>query len=280
MPTRLPVQPYGAGGFGAALCAGTAARRAVSGATGAANGGCAARSWTSAFRLAPHVPVVRARGRARDVAPAADTGAAWAPRPLDANRTGPGPGACQVVDAPSRGIPGHATPPACEDGRKTDEGDGHVPGTNLTREEAQQRARLLTVDAYEIELDLSGAQEGGTFRSVTTVRFDVRRGRRARPSSTWSRPTVHEVVLNGERAGPGRGLRGLPDRAAGPAGRAQRAAGRRRLRVHQHRRGPAPLRRPGRRAGLPVHAVRGAGRAPGLRRASSSPTSRRPSRSP
>ena len=35
-----------------------------------------------------------------------------------------------------------------------------MPGTNLTREEAQQRARLLTVDAYEIELDLSGAQEG------------------------------------------------------------------------------------------------------------------------
>ena len=36
-----------------------------------------------------------------------------------------------------------------------------VPGTNLTREEAQERARLLTVDAYEIELDLSGAQDGG-----------------------------------------------------------------------------------------------------------------------
>ncbi|GAA3234296.1 hypothetical protein GCM10020256_51180 [Streptomyces thermocoprophilus] len=48
-----------------------------------------------------------------------------------------------------------------------------MPGTNLTREEAQQRAKLLTVDSYEIELDLSGAQEGGTYRSVTTVRFDV-----------------------------------------------------------------------------------------------------------
>ena len=31
-----------------------------------------------------------------------------------------------------------------------------MPGTNLTREEARQRARLLAVDAYEIELDLSG----------------------------------------------------------------------------------------------------------------------------
>ena len=53
-----------------------------------------------------------------------------------------------------------------------------MPGTNLTREEAQQRAKLLTVDSYEIDLDLSGAQEGGTYRSVTTVRFDVRRERR------------------------------------------------------------------------------------------------------
>ena len=33
-----------------------------------------------------------------------------------------------------------------------------MPGTNLTREEAQQRAKLLTVDSYEIDLDLSGAQ--------------------------------------------------------------------------------------------------------------------------
>ncbi|KJY28756.1 hypothetical protein VR46_37700, partial [Streptomyces sp. NRRL S-444] len=46
-----------------------------------------------------------------------------------------------------------------------------MPGTNLTREEAQQRAKLLSVDSYEIDLDLSGAQEGGTYPSVTTVRF-------------------------------------------------------------------------------------------------------------
>ncbi|MCQ8827684.1 aminopeptidase N [Streptomyces malaysiensis] len=76
-----------------------------------------------------------------------------------------------------------------------------MPGTNLTREEAQQRARLLTVDAYEIELDLSGAQEGGTYRSVTTVRFD------AAESGTESfidlvAPTVHEVVLNGDALSP------------------------------------------------------------------------------
>jgi aminopeptidase N len=72
-----------------------------------------------------------------------------------------------------------------------------VPGTNLTRDEAQERARLLTVDSYEIDLDLSGAQEGGTFRSVTTVRFECAES----GASTFIdlvAPTVHEVLLNGE----------------------------------------------------------------------------------
>ncbi|MFJ4878052.1 aminopeptidase N [Streptomyces sp. NPDC088745] len=72
-----------------------------------------------------------------------------------------------------------------------------MPGTNLTREEAQERARLLTVDAYEIELDLSGAQEGGTYRSVTTVRFDSAEDGAASFIDLVA-PTVHEVVLNGE----------------------------------------------------------------------------------
>ncbi|MFI2029762.1 aminopeptidase N [Streptomyces buecherae] len=71
-----------------------------------------------------------------------------------------------------------------------------MPGTNLTREEAQERARLLTVDAYEIELDLSGAQEGGTYRSVTTVRFDSAEGG-ASSFIDLVAPAVHEVVLNG-----------------------------------------------------------------------------------
>jgi len=70
-----------------------------------------------------------------------------------------------------------------------------VPGTNLTREEARERARLLEVDTYEIELDLSGAQEGGTFRSVTTVRFDAREA--GTSFIDLVAPTVHEVVLNG-----------------------------------------------------------------------------------
>ncbi|MFH0180441.1 aminopeptidase N [Streptomyces cacaoi] len=72
-----------------------------------------------------------------------------------------------------------------------------MPGTNLTREEAQQRAKLLTVDSYEIDLDLSGAQEGGTYRSVTTVRFDVAE-RDAESFIDLVAPTVHEVTLNGD----------------------------------------------------------------------------------
>ncbi|GHE67433.1 aminopeptidase N [Streptomyces longispororuber] len=71
-----------------------------------------------------------------------------------------------------------------------------MPGTNLTREEAQQRAKLLTVDSYEIDLDLSGAQEGGTFRSVTTVRFDSAEAD-AETFVDLVAPAVHEVVLNG-----------------------------------------------------------------------------------
>ncbi|WP_328464211.1 aminopeptidase N [Streptomyces sp. NBC_00448] len=75
-----------------------------------------------------------------------------------------------------------------------------MAGTNLTRVEAQERARLLTVDAYDIELDLRGAQDGGTFRSVTTVRFAA-----SEPGSSFIdlvAPAVHEVVLNGTSLDP------------------------------------------------------------------------------
>ncbi len=76
-----------------------------------------------------------------------------------------------------------------------------MPGTNLTREEAQQRAKLLSVDSYEIDLDLSGAQEGGTYRSVTTVRFDSAENG-AESFIDLVAPTVHEVTLNGDQLDP------------------------------------------------------------------------------
>ncbi|MFJ8051146.1 aminopeptidase N [Streptomyces luteogriseus] len=77
-----------------------------------------------------------------------------------------------------------------------------MPGTNLTREEAQQRAQLLAVESYEIELDLSGAQEGGTYRSVTTVRFDVTAENGAESFIDLVAPAVHEVTLNGDSLDP------------------------------------------------------------------------------
>src|SRR5690625_3604565 len=72
--------------------------------------------------------------------------------------------------------------------------DAVMAGTNLTRAETAGRARLVDVDAYQIELDLTGDEH--TFASVTTVRFSC-----TEPGgSTWLdliAPRVHEVTLNG-----------------------------------------------------------------------------------
>ncbi|MCD2095433.1 aminopeptidase N [Rhodococcus rhodochrous] len=70
---------------------------------------------------------------------------------------------------------------------------------NLTREQAAERAAILSVDNYSIELDLTdgaGAPGTTTFRSVTTVRFDATEG-----ASTFVdliAKTVHSATLNGE----------------------------------------------------------------------------------
>ncbi|WP_425846706.1 aminopeptidase N [Agrococcus sp. TSP3-2-1] len=73
-----------------------------------------------------------------------------------------------------------------------------MPGENLTRAEAQERAALVEVDSYEIHLDLTTGDE--VFRSTTTVRFRAREG-----ASTFidhiSRE-VHSVVLNGTELDP------------------------------------------------------------------------------
>ena len=71
--------------------------------------------------------------------------------------------------------------------------------SNLTRDEARERARLLDVESYRVDLDLTGGDV--TFGSVSTVRFGC-----ARPgASTFvdlSAPGVREIVLNGTRLGP------------------------------------------------------------------------------
>jgi aminopeptidase N len=71
--------------------------------------------------------------------------------------------------------------------------------SNLTRDEARERARLLNVESYRVELDLTGSD--ATFGSVTTVSFGC-----ARPgASTFidlSAPAVREIILNGTGVGP------------------------------------------------------------------------------
>ncbi|MFE4971488.1 aminopeptidase N [Kitasatospora sp. NPDC056651] len=76
-----------------------------------------------------------------------------------------------------------------------------MPGTNLTREEARTRADLLHVDAYDIELDLGSAREGGTFRSTTVVRFSATTPG-AETFIDLVAPSVEEITLNGERLDP------------------------------------------------------------------------------
>jgi len=88
-----------------------------------------------------------------------------------------------------------------------------VPGENLSRDEARERAALLSVDGYDVSLDLrsavgeSAGDEGTadgprTFRSVTTIRF-----RCAEPGAAsfadLIAPGVTAVSLNGRDLDPG-----------------------------------------------------------------------------
>jgi aminopeptidase N len=73
-----------------------------------------------------------------------------------------------------------------------------MPGENLTRVEAQERAAIVQPSAYEIELDLTRGAE--VFGSTTTVRFTAKPG-----ASTFIDAitrTVHSVTLNGTALDP------------------------------------------------------------------------------
>jgi aminopeptidase N len=71
--------------------------------------------------------------------------------------------------------------------------------SNLTRNEARERAHLLDVESYQVELDLTAGD--ATFGSVTTVRFRCA-GPGASTFVDLSAPTVREITLNGTRLGP------------------------------------------------------------------------------
>ncbi|MEU5805623.1 aminopeptidase N [Streptomyces sp. NPDC047718] len=83
-----------------------------------------------------------------------------------------------------------------------------MPGENLSRDEARVRAELLSVDGYEVSLDLTSAVDEAepadgprTFRSLTTIRF-----RAAAPGSSsfadLIAPSVNSVTLNGKELDP------------------------------------------------------------------------------
>ncbi|WP_086871821.1 aminopeptidase N [Streptomyces viridochromogenes] len=83
-----------------------------------------------------------------------------------------------------------------------------MPGENLSRDEARERAALLAVDGYEVSLDVRSALGEGpgdgeprTFRSVTTIRF-----RCAEPGASsfadLIAPSVTSVSLNGRDLDP------------------------------------------------------------------------------
>ncbi|MEV0369314.1 aminopeptidase N [Streptomyces sp. NPDC050636] len=88
-----------------------------------------------------------------------------------------------------------------------------MPGENLSRDEARERGRLLSVDRYDVALDVRSAvrHDGAaaalsrppaqTFRSLTTIRF-----RCAEPgTSTFAdllAPSVTSVTLNGRALDP------------------------------------------------------------------------------
>ena len=65
---------------------------------------------------------------------------------------------------------------------------------NLTRDEARDRAELINVEAYQVELDLSGSDE--TFESISTVRFSSARAGAA-TFLELTAPAVAEITLNG-----------------------------------------------------------------------------------
>ncbi|MGW0496355.1 aminopeptidase N [Streptomyces sp. NPDC003007] len=83
-----------------------------------------------------------------------------------------------------------------------------MPGENLSRDEARERAALLSVDGYEVSLDLRSAvgevrgDGPRTFRSVTTIRFRCNEP----GSSSFAdliAPSVTAVSLNGRDLDPG-----------------------------------------------------------------------------
>ena len=151
---------------------------------------------------------------------------------------------------------------------------GSMPGTNLTRDEAAPAPPSWTSTRTPSS---STSRAATDFASTTTIGFSC-----AEPGRHLRRPgrrDLHEITLNGATLDASRctPTTGSPCAASRRDNELVVTAD---LPYTPHRRGTAPLRRPGRRPGLPLHPVRGPRRPSRLHRPSSSPTSRRRSRSP
>ena len=144
---------------------------------------------------------------------------------------------------------------------------------SLTQDEAVIRAALLRVHAYDIDLDLTATRDGSGFTSTTILRFTRRAGRhdlrragagrarsgRAQRRAAWTRPPSPRNRLP----------------LAGLAG-GQRAGRRGRMAYSNTGEGLHRFVDPADGERLPVRAHVPGRRPPDLRRASTSPTSRRP----
>ena len=133
-----------------------------------------------------------------------------------------------------------------------------LPGKNLTRDEATARAAVIAVDHYDV--DPRPHHLGHHVPQHDHGDVHERRARRAATFVDLIAPSVEAITLNGEPLDPATHFDGV--RVSRPVhGGAQHAHGRRHRGIHEHRRGAAPLHRPGGRRGLPLLAVRG-GRLP------------------
>jgi aminopeptidase N len=89
-----------------------------------------------------------------------------------------------------------------------------IPIADITQQETAERAALLRVDTYDVQLDLT--QGGEIFRSASTIRFGCRRPGAASYADLIAE-TVHEITLNGTPIDPATGYAAgritLPDLA-------------------------------------------------------------------
>jgi aminopeptidase N len=91
---------------------------------------------------------------------------------------------------------------------------GDVALPNLTQDQAVERAALVTVDSYRIELDLTAGER--TFRSTTTVEFDATAGADtvldiAADAIRSAKLNGHDIDVSGYNESIGIALRGLAE---------------------------------------------------------------------